>query len=265
MSASRENKMSRTVRRIGLLIPAADPMSEADFHRHLPPSLTFHATRLYESETSTASTLDNLDELVGSAPQAAKLLALIEPELIVFCCTSASLYKGSGWDKEVARMITDAAEIPATTTSTCVIEAHKALGLNEVFMITPYRDLTNQLEANFFKTHGVEVTGFTSFNCDKSKDLGNITCEQIVQMALENRAAIEGAGGLFISCTALPAFDVIEHLEKELGVPVVSSNQATLWNTLRILKVDSSSIPGGRLFRLADTHHPDFDRIAGSA
>ena len=257
--------MSRTFRRIGLLIPAADPMSEADFHRHLPSGLTFHATRLYESETSTASTLDNLDELVGSAPQAAKLVALIDPELIVFCCTSASLYKGSGWDKEVAKMITDATGIPATTTSTSVVEAHKALGLNDVFMITPYRDLTNRLEAEFLKAHGVEVTEFTSFHCDRSKDLGNVTCEQILEKALENRATIEDAGGLFISCTALPAFEMIEYLEAKLGVPVVSSNQATLWNTLNILKVDSSRIPGGRLFRLADTHRPDFDRITGLA
>ena len=257
--------MSVTFRRIGLLVPAADPMSEADFHRHLPSGLTFHATRLYESEASTASTLDNLEELVGSAPQAAKLVALIDPELIVFCCTSASLYKGRGWDKEVARMITDATGISATTTSTSIVEAHKALGLSNIFMITPYRDLTNRLEAEFLKAHGVEVMGFSSFNCDKSKDLGNVTCEQIVEMALENRVMIEKAGGLFISCTALPAFEVIEYLEAELGVPVVSSNQATLWNTLKILEVDGSGISGGRLYRLADTHRPTLDRIFGPA
>ncbi len=260
-----ENKVSVTFRRIGLLIPAADPMSEADFHRHLPSGLTFHATRLYESEASTASTLDNLEELVGSAPLAAKLVALIDPEVIVFCCTSASLYKGPGWDKEVAKMITDATGIPATTTSTSIVEAHKALGLSDVFMITPYRDLTNRLEAEFLKAHGVEVMEFTSFNCDKSKDLGNVTCEQIVEKALENRVMIEEAGGLFISCTALPAFEVIEYLEAELGVPVVSSNQATLWNTLNILEVDGSGIPGGRLYRLADTHRPTLDRIFGPA
>ena len=242
--------MSRAIRRIGLLVPAADPMSETDFRRYLPPGLTFHTTRLYESDASTASTLDNLDELVESAPRAAKLVALIDPELIVFCCTSASLYKGHGWDEEVAKTITNATEIPATTTSTSVVEAHKALSVSKVFMITPYRDYTNRLEAEFLETHGIEVTQFTSFNCDKSKDLGNVTCEQIVAKSFENRATIEDAGGLFISCTALPAFQTIEYLEAELGVPVVSSNQATLWNTLRIFEVDCGGISDGRLYRL---------------
>jgi maleate isomerase len=86
-----------------------------------------------------------------------------------------------------------------------------------------------------------------------------------MEKALTNRATIEDAGGLFISCTALPAFEMIEYLEAELGVPVVSSNQATLWNTLNILKVDGSAIPGGRLFRLANTRPPVLNRNTGSA
>ena len=237
------------MRRIGLLVPAADPRTEADFRAHLPAGLSFHATRLHESESSVVSDLANLDELVASAPDAARLVALVSPELIVFCCTSASLYKGRGWDGEVARIITQATGIPATTTATAVLAAFGALGLDRAFMLTPYPEATNRLEAAFLAANGIEVTAFTSLDCGHAKDLGRITPDEILGGVRANRAAIEDAGALFVSCTALPAFDLIEGLEAELGVPLVFSNQATLWHTLRLLGVDGEGIPGGRLFR----------------
>jgi maleate cis-trans isomerase len=39
---------------------------------------------------------------------------------------------------------------------------------------------------------------------------------------------------LFISCTALHTFGLIEKLEKDLKKPVITSNQATIWNVLRL-------------------------------
>lgn len=236
------------MRRIGLLVPAADPMTEADFRRHLPAGLSFHATRLHETAASVVSDLANLDELVASAPDAARLVALVSPELIVFCCTSASLYKGPGWDREVARIITEATGIEATTTATAVLAAARALGLEGAFMLTPYPEATNRLEADFLAASGIRVTAFASLECGHATDLGRITPDAVMTGARAHRAAIEAAGALFVSCTALPVFDLIEGLEAELGLPVLSSNQANLWHTLALLGVEAGGIPGGRLF-----------------
>ena len=59
---------------------------------------------------------------------------------------------------------------------------------------------------------------------------------------------------MFLSCTNVRTLEVIEPLERELGRPVVTSNQAGLWHALRLVGVDAA-IPGyGRLLtlRLAD-------------
>ena len=49
------------------------------------------------------------------------------------------------------------------------------------------------------------------------------------------RQAAHGAGrdGFFLSCTNWRAMEVVEELERELGKPVVTSNQATIWASLR--------------------------------
>jgi maleate isomerase len=56
----------------------------------------------------------------------------------------------------------------------------------------------------------------------------------------------------------LRAIDSVEDLESELGVPVVTSNSASLWAALRDLKVDARGVRAGRLFDLpppAETSH----------
>ena len=39
-----------------------------------------------------------------------------------------------------------------------------------------------------------------------------------------------GSDTLFISCTGLPALPLVPVLEKELGIPVITSNLAGIWN-----------------------------------
>lgn len=245
--------MSESYRRIGVLVPAADPVVEADFHRNRPDGFMFYTARLEQSEQSKAATTETLDKLVERTPEAARQIALVDPELIVFACTSGSLYRGYGWDKELAKMITDATGIPATTTSTSVVEACKALGLARVFMITPYPDSTNDREVDFFEANGIEVTEYDSFYCERSKDIGFVKPDEILAMARKHADKIAAAGGLFVSCTALHSFQVVEDLEAEHGCPVVTSNHATLWNTARLVGADTSHIKGGRLYRNGET------------
>jgi arylmalonate decarboxylase len=65
--------------------------------------------------------------------------------------------------------------------------------------------------------------------------------------ALAEKADREEADGVFISCTNLATADIIEPLERELGKPAVTSNQATFWMALREMGIDAF-VPGcGRL------------------
>ena len=43
------------------------------------------------------------------------------------------------------------------------------------------------------------------------------------------------AQAVFISCTNLPTYDVIATLEHELGKPVLTANQVTIWSALQII------------------------------
>ena len=68
---------------------------------------------------------------------------------------------------------------------------------------------------------------------------------------LDNRQSVRECGALFISCTNLHAMQVVDELERELDVPVVTSNSATLWFALHRLGIATESVSAGRLFGVA--------------
>ena len=60
---------------------------------------------------------------------------------------------------------------------------------------------------------------------------------------------ISGADALFISCTALPALEILEEVEKKIGKIVFSSNQTLIWDTLRSVGYKTPIQGYGKLLR----------------
>jgi maleate cis-trans isomerase len=52
-----------------------------------------------------------------------------------------------------------------------------------------------------------------------------------------------------ISCTDFATLEAVPELERALGKPVVTSNQATFWAVLRAARVDDRFPSFGRLFQ----------------
>ena len=60
---------------------------------------------------------------------------------------------------------------------------------------------------------------------------------------------LDEADAIFLSCTNLPALDIIDKLEKKLGIIVLSSNQVLIWDTLQNLKINLAVEGFGKLFQ----------------
>jgi maleate isomerase len=238
--------MSEIVHRIGLLVPSSDGVTEADFKNLLPRNVSFHTGRLYHSD-STPRGAPTLDEIVGQTEAAIRSIEQVDPELVVFACTSASFYKGLGWDRQIAERIRAAAGVPAIVTTTAVTDALRTVGAKQIYMVTPYPEAINRIELKFFHDSGIEITGYTHFECVKSKEISDILPAQIIERVLSVRKDIEGCDALLISCTGLRGADTVATLEPELGMPVITSNVATVWATVRALGLSTAKIPGGRI------------------
>ncbi len=242
--------MFQTPRRIAVLIPASDPIVEYDFHLFLPKGISVHAGRLPQAAQAKTAAIESLTGMTDAAPTIAKTMAQVDPELICFCCTSASFFKGYGWDVKLAKSITDATGIPAITTSGSVAEALNAIGARTAFMVTPYGDEINKVEREFFKGNGVEIPAWTTFYCANSRDIDKVTPDQIIARVREHKKEIAPCDAIFISCTALRSMEAVEALEAEFNKPVITSNASTVWVALQRLGIDGSGVKAGRLFKV---------------
>jgi maleate isomerase len=113
----------------------------------------------------------------------------------------------------------------AVTTSGAVVSALRALGARRVAVATPYDEAITALLFAFLGGAGIAVTRADHLGLDSA--IWAVPRE--VTLGLVRRAWTDDCDAVFVSCTNLATYDAIPELEEELGVPVVSANQATMW------------------------------------
>lgn len=229
--------------RIGLMVPSGNQVCEAELHAMLPAGIAAHVTRLELRGSSEPELLRMLEGLDA----AARLLADAQPALIAFHCTAVSTFAPEMAGGITVR-ITAATGLPATGTAEAMLAALAALRARRVLLVTPYIAPVHEREVAFLAAHGIETAGGAMMGVNSNAEMARIAPESI---AAAVRASKTHADACFISCTAIRSAPLIEPLEAELGMPVITSNQVMAWHGLRRCGV-MDSVPGfGRLMELS--------------
>ena len=229
-------------KRIGLIIPSSNRLTEPQFQKYAPPDIGVHVTRL----RMTGQWHKPLKELTEEIREAAATLADTKPGIIVFHCTASSMEEGLAGEAAVLDVIQGASGCAAITTGQAITEVLRDLGVKKVVLISPYVEETNQHEVRYLREAGFEVLHDFGLGLSGGDEFINITPQRWREIVVGNSRS--EADGYLLSCTNTTTIEVIDDLERRLGKPVVTSNQATLWACLERLGA-LLPIPGlGRLF-----------------
>lgn len=231
--------------RIGLVYPADGTLDDEYWHL-VPPGVTIHITRIEVPPEDVTVGLVTAQAESKDIETAAKHLTIIQPHVIAYACTSGSFIKGVGYDEEIISRIEGATGVPATTTSTASVKALRALGVKKVAVAAPYLEEINLRLRAFLEGNGFEVVTFKGLQAKRG--IYMIPSEASYRLAKE--ADDPRAEAVFISCTAFRTLEILEALEEDLGKPVVTANQATMWESLRLAGVSPKLEGVGRLYRL---------------
>ena len=227
---------------IGLIVPSVNTTIEPEFNAMKPEGVSVHVTRLlYRSGSSLAG----LERMAQGTEEAAELLATAGVNIIAYACTIGSLVKGIGWDQELINRIEMISGIPATTTTTSIIQAFRAFGVKRVAIATPYGKQLNEAEREFFEAHGIKVVRMKGLDMDR-EDMHQASAETTYELACQ--VDTREADAVFISCTNFKSITVIDRLEKRLHKLVFSSNTATMWNVMKRLGLGEQIKGYGKLF-----------------
>ena len=234
--------------KIGLITPMSENAEHA-FNIYAPEGVSFASMKI----RFAGPTPQGLIELTDKLEETAAAYKGYNYDLVVFGCTSGSCIKGVGWDKECIERIERASGLPGLTTSTAVLEGLQALGSKKVAVLTPYPEDTNQAEKKFLEDNGFEVTNIvgmdmSAYGRDKGLSFEDADEHFLYQNAMN--VALNGADTFFLSCMGLATMELVHILEEDLGMPVITSHQASLWACLRHCRV-YDKLPGlGKLFTI---------------
>src|SRR6202451_3326090 len=140
-------------RRIGLLVPSSSSVQEWDIGRALPDDVTLHVARMRLSNVDAESTLRVVQEIETESQK----LADVDVDVIIFPATAPSSRNGIGYDRELIKRISAASGKPATTASTALLEALRALSAKTIVLGAPWSDAINRTTAAFIEANGFSV------------------------------------------------------------------------------------------------------------
>jgi maleate isomerase len=236
--------------RVGLIIPSSNRMVEQEMALAFPQGVAAHVTRLRMTGANHLA----FDQLLPRIEEAARALIDARCDVVAFHCTANSMEGGKEGEQHILATLAHAGAARATTTITAIQRAFDALDARRIVLITPYSAGTTEYEAEFLRQAGYDVLSAKGFALAGSDAYCATPPQFWRDRAIE--AACPDADAYLISCANISVFGVIEELEARIGRPVVTSNQAVIWDALRLLEWRDRRGCPGQLFEMTSANKP---------
>ena len=235
--------------RLGVLVPSGIISVEPEFGLMTPEGVSCHYHRFSfhggenPDNDEVMNRLKRAEEFMGDASE---IITHVRPSVVVMAGTGVSFVGGYGYDQVlIEKMKKRNGNLPTTTTSTSVIDAFKKLGITKVSIAMPYVEQISKAAVKFVEDSGIKVLK-ADWLSKAVVDIPYVSKETLYHQAIEVDDPESEA--IFISCTNLHTIEIIEQLETALHKPVITSNQATMWNILRLAKINDKIQGYGQLF-----------------
>ena len=215
--------------RIGFVALSTDFNAEQDLRRMLPDDVEIFTNRVAYANPLT---LENLRAMAGDIGRAtANIVPGVPMDVMIYGCTSGTIANGAD---TITRLIqAERPGIEVTNPATAAVAAMKQLGVKRISVLTPYIAEINRELVAFFENQGIEIINITGLGYEDDTEVTRIPPSEIARLASE--VCDPRAEAMFISCTSVRATNQIDLMEKQLGIPVITSNQALVWHSLHLL------------------------------
>ncbi|HWM03246.1 MAG TPA: hypothetical protein VNP92_13015 [Actinophytocola sp.] len=250
--------------RIGLLVIHKDPVPEAEIWAMAPPGVTLYTARFDSPRRPGSDFQGDHAAALAESPDIARgleQLGQLRLDVICLCFGSSSFLAGAGFDELFAEQARErAGGTPVTTAPLAMLDAMRVLGITRPQLVSPpwFTSTSYAAAERYFADTGFPFAGQMRFDLgfgwrDRETyeiwDLGGqweVRPEEVYRQA---RASLSpDADGILIPGSGFRTLEAIEPLERDLDVPVVTSNQACLWHCLRLAGVNDTGVGTGRLF-----------------
>ncbi|MEK7948373.1 aspartate/glutamate racemase family protein [Pigmentiphaga sp. YJ18] len=214
--------------KVGLMVPANNTTMEKELTAWLPDGSRCVTLRIPRG--AGLLTRETLPPYKASALE----LAATFPgdiDVVAYGCTAAGFIAGPQGEAQLAGELAAITGKPVVTTARSMVAALQAAGARHIALVTPYSDEVNRNLGLFLAEGGIEARRVSSLAAADVEALGRITASEVA--ALARSTVDDSCDALFIACSQLPTYEILDSLQAELGRPAWSSIKATAWRALQ--------------------------------
>lgn len=238
----------------GFVCLPTDIMSEREIPAVLSqvPGVQWRFQKLrMDGDDITVESYESAREHIGEA--AATLRPKNSMDILAVACTSLSFTLGTDVINESIRTAHPQSKV--TNTASSVVDALHFVGAKRVAVLSPYALDLSQRHSAFLDEAGFEIVNSINLGLATDEEISRVSQDYIRKQALklvEPGSHGETADTVLIACSAFHTLGkhFIDQLERELGRVVITSQQAQIWNMLRIAGFSETIYEHGRLLRM---------------
>ncbi len=228
--------------KIGFVVIPNEQTIEEEMIKNAPLGVGIYFTRVkmpHEISTAALSVCGD-----GLAEAASLILPDDRLDVVCYACTSGTVAIGE--ERTLSELKKGAPYAKPTTLMSSVVSALKTMKLTKIVVGCPYMDELASNVAGFLSQKGFDLLDVQGLNLLYDRDMIRVAPEFLVEFALS--IDLPEAEAILLSCGAIRSLEVVEEIEKKAGKPVICSNQAMLWNCIRMAGIKDQLTGLGSLF-----------------
>jgi len=235
---------------VGCIKPTRNSGSHGDLERLLPDGIAT-IVRHFDIRHGT---LEEFTEVMAGYEEAVGVLAAAGVDLIHPEGTPPFMLRGFAGEREIVTRWEAAHGIPVFTSAMSQADALRALGI-ERFVGVGYDFEDMGIVAQYFRDAGFDVLDLDRPRGIPWEEINDLSSARIYELITELHGRHPRAQGIYIQGSKWRVLDIVEDLERALGVPVVHPVTARCWEIQKRLRIEQARSGYGRLLaELPDLH-----------
>jgi maleate isomerase len=231
--------------RVGQIVPSSNTTMETEIPAMLrwredilPERFTLHSSRMRMKHVVK----EELEAMDRDSDRCAIELSDARVDVLGYACLVAIMSMGKGYHRVSEarlhqRTVENDAAAPVVTSAGALIEGLHRLGAKTVSVICPYMKPLTRMVVDYIESEGITVRDYTALEIPDNLEVGRHDPQRLLEIYKKvDRTGIDAF--VASACVQMPSLPIIQTLQDEIGIPVVSAAVCTTHQMLDRLGIE---------------------------